>query len=105
MDIGEIKKLIKGSTSVLVLDNGEPSFVILDYKMYKDIVGSKDGEEKEIAIKNAQISNGNGGANGRSLHEREAEILDRLNKEILALKTQIEIEEKGLSNPHLGSID
>jgi hypothetical protein len=90
MDISELKKLIKNSASVLVLDNGEPSFVILDYKAYRAITGEK--EEKEVPI-NPVIQ--------KSPHEREAEILDRLNKEILALKNQIEEEEKGLNNPHI----
>jgi len=93
MDIKELKKLIKNSTSVLVLDNGEPSFVIMGNQMYKDLATDRVGE-KEIKIN--QVSNGS--ANGHDFHERETEILDRLNKEILALKNQIEIEERGLSS-------
>lgn len=89
MDINEIKKLIKGSTAVLVLDNGDPSFVVMDYKMYKDLVSEKSGE-KEIKIHN------NGGYRHSNFHERDSEILERLNKDILALKNQIEAEERGL---------
>jgi|SRR3989338_9328494 len=96
MQIEELKSLIKGSTAVLVLDNGEPSFVILGYKMYKDLVMDKVGE-KEIKINHAQFSENNI-YNGYSPRERETEILERLNKEILALKNQIEIEERGLSS-------
>ena len=93
MDIDELKKLIKNSTSVLVLDNGEPSFVIVEYGLYKDLVADKR-EEKDIRIN--QVTNGHA-INGYSAHERETEILERLNKEILALKNQIEMEEKGLT--------
>ena len=93
MDINELKKLIKNSTSVLVLDNGEPSFVVMGYKTYKDIALENKGE-KEVKI---QVGNGA----GYSGHEQETEILERLNKEILALKAQIEMEEKGIS----GGID
>ena len=101
MDIKEIKNLINSSTAVLVLDNGEPSFVVLGYGMYKDMVANKVGE-KEVKI--TQANNGPVG-NGFNPHEREAEILERLNKEILALKNQIEMEEKGLAHPHSETID
>lgn len=96
MNIEDLKKLVKHSTAVLVLDNGEPSFAILSYDMYKDLVlGSK---EKEIKINH-------GTANGLShnedkvavkpaLPENELEILERINKDILALKSEIEKEEK-----------
>lgn len=125
MQIEEIKKLIKHSTAVLVLDNGEPSFVIMGYKTYTDIA-SERGEEKEIKINPirsgppigpsdrvsaGETSNGinqpveRNGFNGYNAHEKESEILERLNKEILALKNQIEMEERGLTNPHLSSID
>ena len=93
MDINELKKLIKNSTAVLVLDNGDPSFVVMDYKTYKEIASEQKGE-KEIKI------NHNGGQSMINLHgghEQESEILERLNKEILALKAQIEMEEKGIT--------
>ena len=93
MDINELKKLIKDSTAVLVMDNGEPSFVVLGYDMYKDIVAKK-GEEKAVKI-NHPVPNG---VLSNNYHERETEILDRLNKEILTLKSQIEMEEKGMNN-------
>jgi len=117
MNIDELKKLVKHSTAVLVLDNGEPSFAILSYDMYKDLVlGSKLGEgsrvepgisvEKEIKInpvrslardKVASPDDLDGTtSNGinRSLPDNELEILERINKDILALKSEIEKEEK-----------
>lgn len=112
MNIDELKKLVKHSTAVLVLDNGEPSFAILSYEMYKDLVlGSKLGEgsrvepgisvEKEIKINHATTNSANGLDNGvervpvkPALAENELEILERINKDILALKSEIEKEEK-----------
>lgn len=85
MNIDELKKLVKKSTAVLVLDNGEPSFVILNYDMYKDLVLA--GPEKEVKIKN--------GLNKEAVEpEIESEVLERINKDILALKEEIEKEEK-----------
>lgn len=100
MNVEELKKLVKHSTAVLVLDNGEPSFAILSYDMYKDLVlGSK---EKEIKINHA-VTNGVGQNEDRVapakpvLPENELEILERINKDILALKSEIEKEEKLVS--------
>ena len=99
MNVEELKKLVKHSTAVLVLDNGEPSFAILSYDMYKDLVlGSK---EKEIKI-NHGVVNGVGHAEEKivakpALPENELEILERINKDILALQSEIEKEEKLVS--------
>ena len=99
MDINELKKIIKNSTSVLVMDNGEPSFVILGYQTYKDMVSEKG--EKEITINQVPATPGQSVFNGRSTHDKETEILDRLNKEILAIKSQIEAEERNLDNQRI----
>lgn len=113
MNIDELKKLVKGSTAVLVLDNGEPSFVILNYNMYKDLVLQEPA--KEIKINHLSKENPVSVANGvdkdkvksilsQGEHDPETvpgdiapEILERINKDILALKEEIEKEEKTLS--------
>lgn len=85
-----------------MLDNGEPSFAILSYEMYKDLVLSN--KEKEIKI-NHGMANGNGLSYNREeniapkpvIPENELEILERINKDILALKSEIEKEEKMVS--------
>jgi PHD/YefM family antitoxin component YafN of YafNO toxin-antitoxin module len=103
MNIEELKKLVKGSTAVLVLDNGEPSFVILNYNMYKDLVLQESA--KEIKINHlskdnpALVANGISGDQAKSVLpqgglDTESEILERINKDILALKEEIEKEEK-----------
>lgn len=101
MDINELKKLLKKSTAVLVLDSGDPSFVILDYETYKDLILKEKGGEKEIKINNGgQIANGNGKSAvsavdlPRKTKEEEMEILERINKDILVIKNEIENEEK-----------
>ncbi len=100
MNIDELKKLVKHSTAVLVLDNGEPSFAILSYDAYKDLV--LGGKEKEIKINHA-VTNGIN-QNDSSIPpvkstppENELEILERINKDILALKSEIEKEERLVS--------
>ncbi len=100
MNIDELKKLVKHSTAVLVLDNGEPSFAILSYETYKDLV--LGGKEKEIKINHA-VTNGIDHNEDRvppikpALPDNELDILERINKDILALKSEIEKEERLVS--------
>lgn len=99
MDIRELKQLLKNSSSVLVLDNGEPAYVILDYGVYRNLTGDK---EKEIRINYPAVPEmGNGSFEGgivppavqASLSPQEMEAIERLNKEIQALKEQIEADQ------------
>ena len=108
MDTKELKKLLKGSTAVLILEDGEPSFVILGYDAYKGLLGE---QEKEVKINHPNFlenkdsrlnqnpvsvrSVGNGvGSFQCRVGEKEAEILEKINKQILALKDEVEKEEK-----------
>jgi hypothetical protein len=85
MNVNELKQIIKNATTVLVLDNGEPAFVIVDYKTYKDLI-SKPKSFSEQVFRSSVIPD-----------SRESEIMDRLNKEIQSIKSQIEAEEKRLA--------
>jgi hypothetical protein len=99
----ELKKLLKGSTAVLILENGEPSFVILGYDAYKGLLSE---QEKEVKINHPieakprstendrQISNGAENKFQHRVGEKESEFLERINKQILALKSEIDKEEK-----------
>jgi hypothetical protein len=98
MDIKELKNLIKKSTAVLVLDDGDPSMVILEYKAYQELVSEKEEKDVKINYNNAmETANGGFHSIGNGVRHKESELLDRLNREILALKNQIEIEEKGVA--------
>ncbi len=94
MEINELKKMLKKSTAVLILENGEPSIVVVDYKTYRELLGPDsrtsggDGvaaESPEVALPGRVVSN-----------PGELELLERINKDILALKEQIEEEEKAM---------
>lgn len=109
MDIKELKNLVKNSGAVLVVDNNEPSLVVMDYQTYKNIVTNEQPakvqvrhESNGVAVKQNATETYrqpvSGGADGTSPRkEGELEILERINKEILALKDEIEREEKGLA--------
>lgn len=100
MDTNELKKLLKGSTAVLILDNGEPTFVVLGYDSYKNLLSD---QEKEVKINHPattgieSVFNKEASSAGVFQHrigEKEAELLEKINKEILSLKNEIEKEEK-----------
>lgn len=97
MDIQELKQLLKHSVSVLILENGEPTFVVVDYEVYKRLLaGSREPDASVNRIPAAPAESAE--QSEQPTDPRELEILERLNKEILALKSQIELEEKGLSS-------
>lgn len=99
MNIEELKKLVKRSTAVLVLDNGEPSFVILGYDSYKDLVFQEPVKEVKISHsgKEDQAPITNGLNHDEKKPDVESEVLEKINRDILALKEEIEKEEKLVS--------
>jgi len=79
--------MLKKSTAVLILENGEPSIVVVDYNTYKGLLGEEDQEVSKDQVSSNPAT---------SVQTGEVELLERINKDILALKEQIEEEEKGL---------
>ncbi|MEK7589250.1 MAG: hypothetical protein AAB479_01295 [Patescibacteria group bacterium] len=100
MDIRELKDLLKNSTSVLILDEGEPSYVILDYQVYRNLTQAKEQEVKVKKANDAEALNfpvpqaSEEAPVRAALSAQEVEALERLNREIQALKDQIEQDEK-----------
>ncbi|OGN33017.1 MAG: hypothetical protein A3I39_00810 [Candidatus Yanofskybacteria bacterium RIFCSPLOWO2_02_FULL_47_9b] len=85
IEINELKQMLRHSAAVLILDNGEPSFVVLDYATYKRMLQENDATPAY-----------NSAVPTKSVQSGESELLERINKDILALKEQIEEEEKNL---------
>lgn len=98
MDINELKKMLQSSTAVLIMDNGEPSFVVVGYDTYRELVSKNpsrparaEAEEQEIKVRADHSP-----TPVKTPASGELELLERINKDILALKAQIEDEEKAL---------
>lgn len=97
MEIGELKKMLKKSTAVLILENGDPSIVVVDYKTYKELLGDDQGTDPAPrAMSNTPVPPAPTPSVQGTASTAELELLERINKDILALKEQIEEEEKGL---------
>jgi len=103
MNTDELKKLLKNSTTVLILENGEPSLVILGYDTYKDLISGLSGTEVEVPLR--RDANGTSAQDKGSktfqnrIIEKESELLEKINKQILSLKDEIENEEKSADIP------
>jgi len=70
------------------MDNGQPSFVVLDYQAYRNLLAK--APELELPKPSPSMQ-----SLGTAMTAQELEIVERLNKEIQALKQQIEAEEQG----------
>ncbi|MEK7194729.1 MAG: hypothetical protein AAB667_00520 [Patescibacteria group bacterium] len=99
MDIKELKELLKTSTSVLVMDDGEPTCVILGYEAYKTLAATR---EREIPVSHpplwealAQIPQVpvEPSPEPQVTDPQELEMIDRLNREIENLREQIAVQE------------
>ncbi len=105
MDISELKQLLKNSTSVLIMENGNPDLVVMEYRAYKQLAqGSTQETSQHIPTKPVASSPRVPLHSDLAVQSREAEILERLNREIMTLKEQIEAEERG-TDPQSPSVD
>ena len=81
MDFDQLKKLAKKLGGILVLDGNELEFVILPYDQYEKETSTPDD------------SGGNSGENMKGPDEEEEKTIEKLNREILALKEEIHQKE------------
>ena len=88
--------MLKKSTAVLILENGDPSIVVVDYKTYKELVGDGQETEKPRSPANSLVPPAPSAPATSMASNAELELLERINKDILALKEQIAEEEKAL---------
>jgi uncharacterized protein YdcH (DUF465 family) len=77
MDFNRLKELARKFGGVLVLNGNSPEFIILSYEQYKKLETSIDSEENS----------------GRGKEEDDEETIEKLNREILALKEEIRQKE------------
>lgn len=92
MDIRELKELLKHSASVVVLDDGRPAFVLLDYQVYRSLAQNQLQSNNQPSVQTV-VSPADQSVQESRLSSAEIEAVERLNKEILALKEQIALQE------------
>ncbi|MEK7124930.1 MAG: hypothetical protein AAB864_00815 [Patescibacteria group bacterium] len=96
MDINELKFLLKHSASVVLMENGQPSLVIVDYNVYKSLLPSEPSMPRGTDIgAQPRVTNPGSPVGEQQFSPEEQEAVERLNREIQALKEQIAMEETG----------
>lgn len=111
----ELKNLVSRFGTLIIVENNQPKFVVMSYDKAKETLGfihksvdplassgstlsgsrsvdNHDNFDKDINEDIEETFKGNDGSD-----QREEEIVDRLNKEILALKEQVAEKEKELT--------
>lgn len=79
----DLQELVSNIGGLVIVENGRPDFVVLTYEKYKDLVIHKNVDNSGNFDKDSKDSN--------------EEIVDRLNKEISALKEQVAEREREIS--------
>lgn len=80
MDFSELKQLAKKLGGILVMNGNSPEFVVLAYDQYQKLTGGVQNSEPRT--------------NPSRLTPEEEETIEKLNKEILALKEEIRQKEE-----------
>ena len=86
----EIRDLLRSLPAVAVVENDTPAYIILTHEAWQQI-----NQDQPVRITNNRP--GHLGPSDRSLADpQEAQILERLNKEILSLRNQIQMQEQAV---------
>jgi hypothetical protein len=83
MDIKQIRQLLRDGTAVVLMEDGQQPLIVREL-------------QTEEPVQEIQISSR--WPKGRSIHDsppRQDQILERLNKEILALRAELAEQEQG----------
>lgn len=84
MDFEQLKKLVKKLGGILVLDGNKPEFVLLSYDQYKKMdMAAGDGE---VPISQEEPER-------QEEQPEDEKTIEKLNREILALKEEIHQKE------------
>lgn len=87
MDIKELQPLLKQSASVVLVEDGQPTAVVLPYGAYRALTGQETAEQVPVSVRQEEDRT-------RTVTDtREQEILERLNREIASLKEQLSVDQ------------
>jgi hypothetical protein len=84
----EIRELLRSLPAVVVVENDRPAFVIMTHEAWRQVT-----QDQPVRITSTRP--GHLTSSGRSPGDhQEMQILERLNKEILSLRNQIQVQEQ-----------
>lgn len=90
----EIREILRSIPAVLVVEDGRPAYVITQYDAWRSMASGErvrvhNGRPGHLGTHSAQ----------RTVEPQEAQVLERLNKEILSLREQIQMQEDAVTAP------
>lgn len=94
----ELKKIVEQLGGLVIVENSQPKFVVISYEKYKELVipeliregSSRASDSYGVIHKNIDNS-------GNFDKDSNEEVVERLNKEISALKEQVSEKERELT--------
>lgn len=100
VDINLIRQLLRNGHSVVLVEQGQPPLVVTELRDEPSAVEGSEGGVRE-AVEEEEVQISSRWPKGRSVRDsipdarqRQDQVLERLNNEILALKAQIAQEEE-----------
>jgi hypothetical protein len=98
----EIRDLLRSLPAIAVVEDGVPAYVVMTYEAWKQV-----NQDQPVRISNNRP--GHMESSEKSLADpQEAQILERLNREILSLRNQIQMQEQVVGEgeaPEAKSVD
>jgi hypothetical protein len=84
----DIREILRSIPAVLVVEDGRPAYVITQYEAFKAMTSGEP-----VRVHNGRPGNLGSRPARRTAEAPEAQVLERLNKEILSLREQIQMQE------------
>jgi hypothetical protein len=90
----DIREILRSIPAVLVVEDGRPSYVITQYEAFRAMASGE-----QVRVHNGRPGNISPRSASGMSEPQESQVLERLNKEILSLREQIQMQEESLSAP------
>jgi TPP-dependent indolepyruvate ferredoxin oxidoreductase alpha subunit len=87
----EIREILRSIPAVLVVEDGRPAYVITEYEAWKTMAAGE-----QVRVHSGRPGNLSPQPAQRTAEPQEAQVLERLNKEILSLREQIQMQEEAV---------
>ena len=96
----EIKELLRTVPAAVIVEDGRPAYIIATYDTWRQM-----SEGSSIRVNNGRPGHLAGPSVPSVRQDQEAAVLERLNKEILSLRQQIQMQEDAVGGGQDGSGD
>ncbi|HXV26936.1 MAG TPA: hypothetical protein VD862_02865 [Candidatus Paceibacterota bacterium] len=89
----EIKELLRTVSAAVIVEDGRPSYIVTAYETWRQMAQGSD-----IRVNNGRPGHLAGPSPAYARQDQETAVLERLNKEILSLRQQIQMQEDSVGD-------